>query len=152
MPKSAEELNAYMKKYLKKRYNERKAEALDRLGGKCVICGAVDELEVDHIDRTQKSMPFSRMYVVLRERFEEELAKCQLLCNRCHIEKTIDERGHNRRTEHGTFACYRHMKCRCEACRKACRDHSRAYRARKKKMGLVRRNNKWVASSNGSSS
>ena len=121
-----------MAKYLRDRYQRRRQEAIDRLGGACCQCGATEDLEVDHVDNDEKKMPFSRMYVVSQARFEEELEKCQLLCKPCHVEKTIDERGHNRRTEHGTYACYRHLRCRCEACRKACRDHTRAYRQKKK--------------------
>jgi len=139
--------NAYFREYLKDRYHRRKKAAIERLGGCCTRCGSTESLEVDHIDRSKKTMPFSRMYAVSQERFDAELELCQLLCNPCHIEKTIDECEHNRRTEHGTYACYRYLKCRCDACRMACRDHSREYRAKKKKMGLVRREGKWVTSS-----
>ena len=135
-----------MAKYLRERYQRRKAKAVERLGGCCCRCGSTENLEIDHIDRTQKTMSFSRMYVVSRKRFEEELSKCQILCKPCHTDKSIEERGHNRRTEHGTYACYRYSKCRCTVCRQACRENSRRYREKKKKMGFIRKNDKWVAS------
>lgn len=83
-------------------------------------------------------MPFSRMYVVSRKRFEEELSKCQLLCRECHQKKSIEEAGLNSRDTHGTYVCYRYSKCRCEACRATSAAMGRAYRARKRaeRMGL----------------
>ena len=142
----------YLRKYLRDRYQRRKREAIERLGGVCCRCGVSENLEVDHIEYTEKTMPFSRMYSVSQQRFDEELGRCQLLCKPCHIEKTIDERGYNRRTEHGTYARYKLSKCRCEACRKACRDKTRSYRLKKQQMGFIRKGNKWIASSTGSSS
>jgi hypothetical protein len=142
----------YAKEYMRGRYQRRKREAIETLGGRCVRCGSKDNLEVDHIDRSKKEFPFSRMYALSQERFDAELAKCQLLCNSCHVQKTIEERGHNKRTEHGTYVCYRYAGCRCDLCRQACRDQARRYREEKKKDGFVRKGDKWVASSSGSSS
>jgi 5-methylcytosine-specific restriction endonuclease McrA len=116
--------------YLRERYLRRKTEALNRLGGRCARCGATRDLQVDHIDRAEKTMPFSRMYVVNREQFEAELSKCQLLCQDCHQKKSIEEVGFNSRETHGTYACYRYSGCRCEDCKRANRDKSRAYRAK----------------------
>jgi hypothetical protein len=99
------------------------------------MCGSSEDLEVDHADRAEKCMPFSRMYVVNRERFEAELTKCQLLCKPCHIEKSVAEQGFHRRTEHGTYVSYRYGKCRCKACRKANAEASRRHRERKKNLG-----------------
>ena len=57
--------------YLRRRYQQRKEEALRRLGGACCSCGSPDELQVDHIRREDKTMPFSRMYVVSQKRFDQ---------------------------------------------------------------------------------
>jgi len=60
------------------------------LNGKvCVRCGSSERLEVDHIDRTAKARKTDHAvwsWTPLRR--TAELAKCQVLCRRCHWEKT----------------------------------------------------------------
>lgn len=121
-----------MRKYLRKRYTQRRAEALEMLGGKCVKCGNLDGLEVDHVDRCKKELSFERMVVVSRQRFLAELAKCQLLCGECHDRKSIEEAGHNSRDIHGTLVSYQRGKCRCDACRAANAVVSQKYKLKTK--------------------
>lgn len=108
--------------YMKRRYHERRKEALELLGGKC-RCGSTDDLQVDHVDRTKKTMSFDRMAGVGRVRFLEELRSCQLLCGKCHTKKTVENDLGRRLREHGTPAMYRHGKCRCDACVMAWRSY-----------------------------
>ena len=61
---------------------------IEKLGGKCVECGCTETLEFDHIDPSAKSFNISAGYHKPKEVLEEELSKCQLLCNKCHIEKS----------------------------------------------------------------
>ena len=61
---------------------------LEKLGGKCVECGSTEALEFDHIDPSTKSFNISAGYHKPREVLENELSKCQILCNKCHIEKS----------------------------------------------------------------
>jgi hypothetical protein len=61
---------------------------IEKLGGKCVECGCTETLEFDHIDPSTKSFNISAGYHKPKEVLEEELSKCQLLCNKCHIEKS----------------------------------------------------------------
>ena len=61
---------------------------LEKLGGKCVECGSTEALEFDHIDPALKSFNISAGYHKPKEILENELAKCQILCNKCHIEKS----------------------------------------------------------------
>lgn len=69
-------------------YAKRKQAILAYLGGKCAVCGAGESLEIDHIDKTQKSYnPLSRM--VKWATLLLELAKCQLLCETCHDDKSF---------------------------------------------------------------
>ena len=75
--------------YRQKRYYETLSESMEKLGGKCVKCGATERLEFDHIDPKNKSFCItSRLLMGDREKFQEELDKCQLLCYDCHLEKT----------------------------------------------------------------
>lgn len=116
-----------MRVYMLARYHKRRREAVFRLGGKCAICGSGEDLEIDHIDRTTKSMNVARMTMVSQERFDAELKKCQLLCSKHHDEKTTRDRGLKpARGTHGTLSSYRY--CRCERCRKAKSDYMRLKR------------------------
>lgn len=61
-------------------------------GGKCVLCGEDDleVLEFDHIIRALKRAFVGRIFN--KQRLEEELKLCQILCVACHNEKTARER------------------------------------------------------------
>ena len=84
-----DERSEYDRNYKKKRYYETLSESMEKLGGKCVKCGATERLEFDHIDPKNKSFCItSRLLMGDREKFQEELDKCQLLCYDCHLEKT----------------------------------------------------------------
>jgi hypothetical protein len=61
---------------------------IERLGGKCVECGRTETLEFDHIDPSTKSFNIASGYSKPKEVLLAEVAKCQLLCNKCHIEKS----------------------------------------------------------------
>jgi 5-methylcytosine-specific restriction endonuclease McrA len=117
--------------YERERYHRRRAEAIARLGGRCVRCDTDENLEFDHRDRNDKSFSISKLWSVSQVRFEAELAKCQLLCNPCHKIKTREEMndGPGRR-RHGTFSMRWREGCTCPECL--------AYdRARRKRSGVV---------------
>lgn len=102
----------------------RKEKLLKLLGGQCVLCGSIKDLEFDHID------PVDKVFVIcdnLTRSFNElleEIKKCQLLCHSCHLEKTIQQfKGRepiNKRNRsfhrHGTMYLYNN-KCRCSDCK-----------------------------------
>jgi hypothetical protein len=102
---------AYMRRYQLSWVQHRKAIAVDFLGGRCVKCGAIEQLEFDHID--PKTKLSHRFWSWKPERIQAELAKCQLLCRPCHIEKSAGEK--RRPITHGTRSGYRRG-CRCHAC------------------------------------
>jgi len=81
----------------------------------CANCGTKEHLELDHIDPTQKVD--HRIWSWSWARIIAETAKCQVLCQSCHIEKTMKERDAG--LVHGTNNGYEYYKCRCESCRKA---------------------------------
>jgi len=68
------------------RYQQNRQKCLDRLGGKCVECGATEYLQFDHINPSEKSYNITNN--LHRKDLDEELKKCQLLCWDCHMEKT----------------------------------------------------------------
>jgi 5-methylcytosine-specific restriction endonuclease McrA len=74
------------------RLAERRARIIKYLGGCCAKCGATEELDVDHIDARTKSFKLSGGSLSCYwEDLLPELAKCQLLCRPCHVEKTALE-------------------------------------------------------------
>lgn len=85
----------------------------------CVICFATENLELDHIDPSTKIS--HSIWSWSEKRREEELKKCQVLCNSCHKIKTNRELinrsfkcGHNSLQESVT-ADGRHRKW-CRVC------------------------------------
>ena len=121
---------AYEREYHKRRYHERRETAVEQLGGKCEACGTIEQLEIDHVDRSTKSFDLGSMWSVSQSRFDAELAKCQLLCKICHKKKTDKEL--TTRT-HGTHAMYRRGNCRCDVCIAANRAYARALYDKKRK-------------------
>ena len=92
--------------------------------GPCVKCGSQADLEVDHIDRASKVS--HRLWGWTAERREAELAKCQVLCRNCHIEKTRAE--NERPLVHGTRSAYAYKGCRCDDCRRAQADYMKTWK------------------------
>ncbi|WPH68534.1 HNH endonuclease [Stenotrophomonas phage BUCTxx99] len=124
MPKK--DKNEYMREYMLRRYHERMTLARNHLGGKCANCGALDDLELDHIDPTTKSFTIGNMWSVNKESFWAEVAKCQLLCVKCHSEKTlVDLKRKSAKLEHGTLSSFKY--CKCPDCKKAKADYMREY-------------------------
>jgi len=115
--------NEYMNEYMKKRAKKRRQEAIDYLGGACVVCNTKENLEFDHIDPKTKTFTISRGYSFNNEKFWLEVDKCQLLCRDHHILKGIENKefkgGHNKVTDygHGTGYMHNNDKCRCTICR-----------------------------------
>jgi len=85
----------------------------------CVVCGSTEKLELDHIDEKQKVS--HRIWSWTLARRLDELAKCQVLCEKCHQEKTTKYHKllFTKPLVHGTYNAYRHKGCRCEKCKRA---------------------------------
>lgn len=77
----------------------------------CRKCSSKEALELDHEDPAQKWK--HRIWSYSWTRIMKEVAKCQVLCHDCHMEKTIEDQ---RITEHGSETAYVHAHCRCEEC------------------------------------
>ena len=123
----------YHRKYNLKRYHLRRQEALQSLGGECVACGSIDNLQFDHVDPSRKSFDSKRWMNVSIARFWEEISKCQLLCRGCHEEKSLEERGEmSAKGSHGTLSSYRYCgPPKCDACKTAKREYMIEYRQKK---------------------
>lgn len=120
----------YMRDYMRARHHDRRARVVAYLGGRCVLCGTTDNLEIDHIDPAARRYRVHRMLILSEEKMWAEVEKCQLLCGRHHDEKTMREKGHRPAGEygHGTHAMYRYCKC------DQCREFMSAYNRERKKI------------------
>jgi len=121
----------YMLVYMRERREKRRKYIHEKLGNKCIKCGSVDNLQFDHIDRFTKKMLMADILSHSLDKLEEELKKCQLLCQKCHTEKTMKEMGwRDSRKEHGTPRSY--LFCHCNICRDYINKKMREYKANRK--------------------
>jgi hypothetical protein len=118
-----------------KRRSDRKAKLKALLGNKCAWCDSLENTQFDHIDPRTKSFAISgRSLDFPWEKLLEELAKCQLLCFWCHVEKSRHENSIRLASvvyEHGSYSKYRREKCRCDICIVAMREKRRKWRGNK---------------------
>lgn len=65
-----------------------RVQLIEKLGGKCVICGTCYELEFDHKEpRTWNCKQVSSEYRITLYKREAEAGKIQLLCRKCNARK-----------------------------------------------------------------
>ena len=69
-----------------RRWENARREAWIRRNGPCVVCGSIEQLQVDHINPMLKIT--HRVWSWSKLRMEAELKKCQVLCVACHRDKT----------------------------------------------------------------
>lgn len=89
----------------------------------CARCSSVNKLELDHIEPELKVS--HRVWTWTKVKRLEELNKCQILCESCHMDKTLEQRA---KTDHGRAQMYQAHKCRCDECRAWKRDSDKKYR------------------------
>jgi hypothetical protein len=78
----------YHREYSRQYYHKRKQDMIDKLGGKCAICGSTNNLQFDHVDAYSKSFSIGKLLNYSKKTVEAELSKCQLLCCDCHLHKS----------------------------------------------------------------
>jgi len=71
------------------RRQKRRKILIEYLGGKCYGCGTTENLQFDHLDRTQKSFNIGKCLDHSLEKLVAEADKCQLLCYNCHEIKSL---------------------------------------------------------------
>lgn len=125
MPLQGEKKKAYQREWIRKR----RQAWIESQGSICANCGETNKpFELDHID--PKTKVSHNIWSWSAERREAELAKCQLLCEDCHMDKSIQELTVE--YSHGEYRMYHDKGCRCQPCTASVAPYWREYRARKK--------------------
>lgn len=110
----------------------RKQRFFDFLGGECVECGSTSNLEIDHVDPALKTLNFSANLSISNAAVQQELQNAQLLCETCHLKKTIREK---KPFAHGTLYGWMKAKCKCSVCEQTRRAWNDARNAKRRKPG-----------------
>jgi hypothetical protein len=84
-------------------------------------------LEIDHVDRSAKTINIAKLILAKDEKLFAELAKCQALCANHHEAKTSLEMG----VPHGGGAKGK-RNCPCDLCREARRKYNKDRREQTK--------------------
>lgn len=117
--------NQYMNDYMKRRYNQRRKDAIIYLGGVCVGCGSENSLHFHHKDQSTKSFTIARGSSFSDERFWAEIDKCVLLCADCHRKQHLSQ-----------YPCGTEQKywrgCKCDDCKAAYSRYTQDYNRRRK--------------------
>lgn len=113
------------KQYHLSLYYRVKQQMHEHLGGKCAECGAIENLDIHHKDRSSKKFTLTNRWGWPWEKLVEELNKCELRCKAHHIK--IHE------AKHGTASRYINHNCRCVDCKAAKALSMKEYFARKKR-------------------
>jgi len=116
----------YMQVYQLEWVKKRREKYLKKYGP-CYFCESSDNLEIHHVDPSEKES--NHIFSWKPERIEAELAKCIILCHNCHVKMhTLMKR---KPFKHGTYYTYHVYKCRCKECRKANADYAMELKRRK---------------------
>lgn len=131
--KDPQKYRDYMRVYMRRRWQIRRATAIRFLGGKCYDCGSVEKLQFDHIDPNQKTFTIAKLTSIREELFWKEINKCRLLCGICHNAKTLKELGReSAKGKHGTLSALRWCgPPKCALCKKAKNDWQRDWKIRR---------------------
>lgn len=108
---ATQERKEYLKNYTREWMRKRRSDFFSDKS--CIKCGSKESLELDHIVMADKVD--HKIWSWREERRLAEIAKCQVLCRKCHMEKTSMEVYGHMPYQHGTKSTYRNG-CRCEKC------------------------------------
>lgn len=76
-----------------RRWNQRKVEAIEHMGGKCQICNRSDfhPVEFDFHHKYDKQDTWTKLRLKSWDKITKELKKCMLLCCGCHRKEHINK-------------------------------------------------------------
>lgn len=123
--------NAKMNDYMKARYERRRLEWINKLGGRCVVCGTTDQLNFDHIIASTKEYDLAKILSGgSNAKVAAEMAKCQLLCHKDHVKKSLEFKD-VKVVEHGGGVSGK-KNCLCDLCKPVKNAYARKWKKNKK--------------------
>ncbi len=126
-----------MRDYMGRRYHLKRQQIIDLLGGKCARCGARGKLVIDHKDKRKKKMRSADVHSTNDAAVQQELKNLQLLCPKCHHEKSLESWDFNAPKPHHGYWMYKRHGCRCPTCVREYKKKNREWRTnRLKKLKL----------------
>ena len=129
----------YQRAWTLAKRTKKREKYVSALGGKCAKCGAVGNLDFDHIDAKTKEFPINEIWTRSETIIELEIAKCQLLCHGCHNTKTLTEQSKQEikgKNVHGTLSAFEY--CKCNLCHEARKTWNRENQRKKRKSNMPR--------------
>jgi hypothetical protein len=98
-----------------------------------MVCGAIDKLELDHVNRETKRHDISKLLAGASEKIYLEEAKlCQLLCREHHKQKS----GAENSVPHGGGKTGK-KNCRCDLCKPLKNAYVRELKIRKRQASVA---------------
>lgn len=120
-----------MAEYMLKRYHRRRSEWITKLGGSCVDCGSLNNLNFDHVIAKEKEYDIAKILSAGSElKVSNEMAKCVLRCEVCHKAKSARMRD-IRIVNHGEGLTGK-KNCLCKLCRPLKNEYARQFKRNKK--------------------
>lgn len=129
---------AHTKETRKRAYEKIKTRRAEFLKGKKCPCGSEEKLNIHHINPSEKVD--HKVWSWKKERMDAELAKCTVLCEKCHVELHAKERRDG--DIHGSVSSYSKHGCRCSKCRETA--VSRIQKWRLKRFGSLSSKNRVI--------
>ncbi len=108
--------NEHYKELNRQRRKQRRELCLSILGGKCIKCFTVEDLEINHKDPDTKILTTQQIHNLPEDELVIELQKCELLCKACHIDVHSVPHGGGKQGKYG---------CKCEPCMERKRQYAR---------------------------
>ncbi len=93
----------------------------------CAWCGSTYRMELHHLDKSTKEGHC--IWSWSKERREAEIAKCIVLCLKCHRGYHAQEK--RKPLVHGTYNAYAAHRCRCDICRKGNTERAQKHNLRR---------------------
>lgn len=118
--KDPEKRKEYARLWVKKRRDEFFSDK------QCLKCESKEDLVLHHRDPSKKEHHCIWSWSKIRR--DIEIAKCDVLCNNCHVELHSDLL--KKEITHGNYNDYKTRGCRCSKCKEAVRLYQQEYRNR----------------------
>jgi hypothetical protein len=100
------------RRYALEAYHRRRTALIEKLGGKCVMCGSTEALAFARTDTAPASLRVNQLATMCAPKLKKALKHVRLLCGP-HIKTELYR---HQQITHGTWYAAYKKKCRCDEC------------------------------------